>query len=519
MRIGIDVGGTHTDAVIMDGNTVITSTKVLTSADVMEGVANALDTVLSDSGLPNNQIQSVMIGTTQFTNAIVERRQLAKTGVFRLCLPSGRGLPPMVDWPEDIADAVGRHAYTLHGGYLYDGWPVADLDMDEIDRAIADAKSKGLKNFAVSSAFSPMNADPEDLVAERIRAAIPDAHITCSQSFGRLGLMERENAAILNATLLQFADTVVSAFLSALRQRNLNCPIFISQNDGTLMNADFVRAFPALTFASGPTNSLRGAMLLTGLEDAIVVDIGGTTSDIGVLQAGFPRESNSVIKVGGVRTNFRMPDIQAIGLGGGSLVSEDGETLGPQSVGHRLTSAGLVFGGKTLTATDIVVASGHEKIGDANAVSHLSRDLVETARKKMLTILDRGIDMMKPGAIQMPVILVGGGSVLVTGDLKAASNVLRPEHAGVANAIGAAIAQVGGESEKIVSYQAIAREDAIAELTREAELRATDSGAQQDSLRVVDIEETEVPYMGQETMRVRVKVIGDLAFETAGARS
>lgn len=519
MRIGIDVGGTHTDAVIMDGNTVVTSTKVLTSADVMEGVANALDTVLSDSGLPNDQIQSVMIGTTQFTNAIVERRQLAKTGVFRLCLPSGRGLPPMVDWPEDIADAVGRHAYTLHGGYLYDGWPVADLDMDEIDRAIADAKSKGLKNFAVSSAFSPMNADPEDLVAERIRAAIPDAHITCSQSFGRLGLMERENAAILNATLLQFADTVVSAFLSALRQRNLNCPVFISQNDGTLMNADFVRAFPALTFASGPTNSLRGAMLLTGLEDAIVVDIGGTTSDIGVLQAGFPRESNSVIKVGGVRTNFRMPDIQAIGLGGGSLVSEDGETLGPQSVGHRLTSEGLVFGGNTLTATDIVVASGHEKIGDANAVSHLSPDLVETARKKMLIILDRGIDMMKPGAVQMPVILVGGGSVLVTGDLKAASNVLRPEHAGVANAIGAAIAQVGGESEKIVSYQAIAREDAIAELTREAELRATDSGAQQDSLRVVDIEETEVPYMGQETMRVRVKVIGDLAFQTAGARS
>ena len=245
MRIGIDVGGTHTDAVIMDGNTVVTSTKVLTSADVMEGVANALDTVLSDSGLPNAQIQSVMIGTTQFTNAIVERRQLAKTGVFRLCLPSGRGLPPMVDWPEDIADAVGRHAYALHGGYLYDGWPVADLDLNEIDRAITDAKSKDLKNFAVSSAFSPMNADPEDLVAERIRAAIPDAHITCSQSFGRLGLMERENAAILNATLLQFADTVVSAFLSALRQRNLNCQVFISQNDGTLMNADFVRAFPA----------------------------------------------------------------------------------------------------------------------------------------------------------------------------------------------------------------------------------------------------------------------------------
>ncbi|MEO1304463.1 MAG: hydantoinase/oxoprolinase family protein [Pseudomonadota bacterium] len=519
MRIGIDVGGTHTDAVIMDGNSVIAATKVLTSADVMEGVAKALDTILSDSGLPTPHIQSVMIGTTQFTNAIIERRQLAETGVFRLNLPSGRGLPPMVDWPSDIAEAVGGHAYSLHGGKLYDGWPIADMDPQEIDAAIADAKSKGLKNFAISSAFSPMDPSPEAFVEARLRAAIPDAKITCSHSFGRLGLMERENAAILNATLLHFADTVVTAFLSALRTRDLTCPVFISQNDGTLMNADFVRAFPALTFASGPTNSLRGAMLLTGLEDAIVVDIGGTTSDIGVLQGGFPRESNAVIEVGGVRTNFRMPDIQAIGLGGGSLVSQDGRTIGPQSVGHRLTQEGLVFGGETLTATDIIVASGHQSIGDTEAVASLRKDVVETARTNMLTILDRGIDMMKPGAVQMPVILVGGGSVLVTGDLAAAKEVHRPEHAGVANAIGAAIAQVGGESEKIVSYQTHPREAAIADLRAEAEAKALGSGALKESLRTVDIEETEVPYMGQDTMRVRVKVIGDLALQPAEATS
>ena len=100
--------------------------------------------------------------------------------------------------------------------------------------------------------------------------------------------MERENAAILNTTLLPFADRVVSSFLGALKKRQLHCPVYISQNDGTLMSADFVRSYPALTFASGPTNSLRGAYKLTGLKDAIVVDIGGTTSDIGVLQNGFP---------------------------------------------------------------------------------------------------------------------------------------------------------------------------------------------------------------------------------------
>ncbi|MEM8727037.1 MAG: hypothetical protein AAGE86_16115, partial [Pseudomonadota bacterium] len=155
----------------------------------------------------------------------------------------------------------------------------------------------------------------------------------------------------------------------------------------------------------------------------------------------------------------------------------------------------------------------------AEAVAHLSPDLVETARLNMLTILDRGIDMMKPGAVQMPVILVGGGAVLVTGDLAAAKDVHRPEHAGVANAIGAAIAQVGGETEKIVSYQAQPRDEAIAELTRDAEARAIGAGASKESLRTVDIEETEVPYMGQETMRVRVKVIGDLTFNAAEASS
>ncbi|MEM6556551.1 MAG: hydantoinase/oxoprolinase family protein [Pseudomonadota bacterium] len=511
MRIGIDVGGTHTDAVIMDSDEVVASTKALTSADVMEGVAEALDAVLNDTSVDQAAILSVMIGTTQFTNAIVERRHLAPTGVFRLCLPAGRGMPPMVDWPDDIANAIGRHNYMLKGGYLYDGWPIADLDTDEIDAAIADAARKGLKNFAISSAFSPMNRSPEEFVVNRLREVIPDAYITCSHSFGRLGLMERENAAILNATLLQFADTVVSAFVSALRARALKCPIFISQNDGTLMNVDFVRAFPALTFASGPTNSLRGAMRLTGLEDAIVVDIGGTTSDIGVLQGGFPRESSSIIEVGGVRTNFRMPDILAIGLGGGSLISNEGKSIGPRSVGHNLVTEGLVFGGETTTATDIVVASGHERIGDTEAVAHLPKELVETARLKMLSMLDRGIEMMKPGAVQMPVILVGGGACLVTGRLKAASDVHRPKHAEVANAIGAAIAQVGGECEKIISYQAVPRDDAIAQLTEDARNKAMNAGADSGSLRVVDVDETEVPYMGQETMRVRVKVIGDLA--------
>lgn len=519
MRIGIDVGGTHTDAVILDSDQVIAATKELTTADVVSGVKNALDVVLDDSGVDHSLVEQVMIGTTQFTNAIVERRELTPTAAIRIGLPSGDGIPPMFDWPDDIADAVGRHSFMLTGGTLYDGRELAALDNTEIDGVIKQLTKSGINNIAIAAAFSPMNPEPEEYVAEKIRRAIPDVHMTLSHHFGRLGLMERENAAVLNATLLPFAERVVASFVAAVQKRGLTCPVYISQNDGTLMSADFVREFPALTFASGPTNSLRGACKLTGLEDAIVVDIGGTTSDIGVLQSGFPRESSVVVDIGGVRTNFRMPDVLPIGLGGGSLVNEDGTSIGPRSVGHRLVTEGLVFGGSTLTTTDILVASGAADIGDKSAVSQLSPELVKTAQATMHQMLDRAVESMKPSGEPMPVVLVGGGAILVTGGLKGASELHRPENAGVANAIGAAIAQIGAEVEKLVSYRSISREDALAELKTEATERAVSAGADAGTIRTVDIEETSIPYMDEAATRIRVKVVGDIAVSSARRRA
>lgn len=511
MRIGIDVGGTHTDAVVLDGNDVIAATKASTSQNVVQGITEALDEVLKAGGIKTKEIKTVMIGTTQFTNAIIERKSLSRIAAIRIGLPSGKGMPPMIDWPQDMRDAINAQVHMIHGGYLYDGHKLADLRDDEIEKIIVELNREHIKNIAIASAFSPMNPEPELKVAKAIRRAIPGACLTLSHQFGRLGLMERENAAIMNAALLPFAGTVVDAFLAALKSRGLNCPAFISQNDGTLMNSDFVRQFPALTFSSGPTNSMRGAFKLTGIEDAIVVDIGGTTSDIGVLQNGFPRESNVVVDIGGIRTNFRMPDILAIGLGGGSVVSADGKTIGPQSVGHRLLQESLVFGGKTLTTTDIIVAAGNEEIGDKKKVQRMDPRLIIKAKATIKAKLDTAIDMMKPGGKDLPVILVGGGSVLVTEGLSAASNLYRPENADVANAIGAAIAQIGGESERMVSYRNIPRTDAIAEVTHAAREKALAAGADPASIRAIDIEETAIPYMDDGATRLRVKVIGELA--------
>ncbi len=512
MRIGIDVGGTHTDAVLIDGHAVLASTKSLTSENVRDGVLEALDTILGASDLNHQAVEAVMIGTTQFTNAVIERRELAPTAIIRIALPSGAMIPPMIDWPDDIAEAVGRHVYMVHGGQTYDGFPIAALDNDEIDTAIADIAAKQIKLIAVSGVFSPSDSTQELEVAARIREQIPDARITMSHRIGGMGLLERENAAILNTSLLPLAESVIRAFADALAAREVTCPFYISQNDGTLMSARFAAEFPALTFASGPTNSLRGASLLTQLDDAIVVDIGGTTSDIGVLQGGFPRQSNVAIDVGGVRTNFRMPDIQAIGLGGGSLVSDDGAVIGPQSVGYRLVSEGLVFGGTTLTATDITVASGTAQIGDAMLVARLDAEVVTRAVDTMHQIIDDGIDQMKSSREPVPVILVGGGALLVSRDLATAAMVHRPEHSGVANAIGAANAQIGAETERIVSYRQTPRDEVLRSLQDELTRELVAGGADATSVRVADIEETAVSYMADESTRLRIKLVGDLDF-------
>jgi N-methylhydantoinase A/oxoprolinase/acetone carboxylase beta subunit len=494
----------------LDGDEVLAATKALTSSDVTSGIMEALEHVLSNTGVHETAIDAIMLGTTQFTNAVVERRQLSEVAAIRIGLPSGEGLPPMIGWPSDIAGCLGKHHYMLKGGTLYDGKPLAELDDREVDRAIADIKARGINAVAIAAAFSPMNASPEQAVAQRLRDAIPGVDITCSHEIGRIGLLERENAALLNASLLQFADRVVNAFGEALRERGLSCPFYVSQNDGTLMDARFVRQFPALTFASGPTNSLRGACKLTGLDDAIVVDIGGTTSDIGILQGGFPRESNIVIEVGGVRTNFRMPDILALGLGGGSHVSDGGNCIGPRSVGHRLVNEGLSFGGNTLTATDLLVAAGKADLGRPVPALNVPKETISNGLKTIHEMLNLGIEKMMPSSDPLPVVLVGGGALLVSETLSAASAMHRPEHAGVANAIGAAIAQIGGEVERLVNYRELPRDQAIEKVSREATEAAVGAGADPATVRIADMEETTISYMAEGSTRLRIKAVGDV---------
>ena len=136
IRIGVDVGGTNTDAVLMDGARVVAGVKAPTSTDVMGGVVEALKKVLDEAAMEAGTVDVVMIGTTHFVNAVVQRRDLAPTAAVRLCLPATACLPPMVDWPEDLRDTIGNHWWLAHGGHEFDGRKISGLDEDEL-RGIA----------------------------------------------------------------------------------------------------------------------------------------------------------------------------------------------------------------------------------------------------------------------------------------------------------------------------------------------------------------------------------------------
>jgi len=511
IRIGVDVGGTNTDAVLMDGQKVVAGVKAATTQDVLTGVNNALKSVLAESGIAPAAVDVVMIGTTHFTNAVVQRRDLAQTAAVRLGLPATASLPPMVDWPDDLRDAIGNHRYLAHGGHEFDGRPISALDEDELRGIGADIKAKGVRSIAISSVFSPVNTEVEQQAGEILGAAVPDAHITLSSDIGRIGLLERENAAIMNACLRDLSAHVIAAFKSALADCGIASRFFLTQNDGTLMDAAFAERFPVLTFASGPTNSMRGAAFLSGVDEAIVVDIGGTTSDVGALHKGFPRPATVAVEVGGVRTNFRMPDVFSIGLGGGSLVvDQDGTvTVGPRSVGFRLTEEALCFGGDTLTATDIVVAAGKADIGDRAKTSHLDADLVARTQTEIQRMLELSVERSRLSPEPLPVIVVGGGSILA-GDKIGTLEVLKPAHYAVANAVGAAIAQVSGEIDRVYSLAKMGRSDALDDAKRQATDAAVSAGATPDSIEIVDVEDVPLAYLPGNATRVRVKAVGEL---------
>ncbi|MDC0062688.1 hydantoinase/oxoprolinase family protein [Candidatus Puniceispirillum sp.] len=509
MRIGIDVGGTNTDAVLIDGDKVIYSNKTGTTEDITSGVRTVLKALVKANPDCPKKISAVMIGTTHFINAVVQRRHLNKVAIIRVGLPASASLKPMIDWPEDLRELVDGNSFLIEGGHEYDGRPLMPLNENAVEDAAQIIAESGVTAVAISSIFSPLTIEHEQLAFDILKAKNPKLRISLSNRFGRIGLLERENVTILNASLQDLAASAITAFETAINASGIKAPLYVTQNDGTVTSAAIALETPVFGFASGPTNSMRGAAFLSGIEDAMVVDIGGTTSDVGCLKAGYPREANNVVEVGGVRTLFRMPDVLSIGIGGGTMFAKDPIKVGPQSVGHRLQELALVFGGKQVTLTDIAVAFGIADIGNKSLVDNLPYKLVSEVMQSTHQMLTETVDCMKTDANETPLLVVGGGAMLCPDSMDGISEVIRVPHAGVANAVGAAMAQISGEVDHV--FNNMSREDLLQKAEHIATDRAIAAGADAASIRVVEVEDLPLAYIPGNAVRARVRVVGEIA--------
>jgi N-methylhydantoinase A/oxoprolinase/acetone carboxylase beta subunit len=499
--IGVDVGGTNTDAVRLADGDIAAWAKVPTTPDVESGLLAALADVRG-----SEPIDRVHIGTTAFTNALVERRRLDPAAAIRVGAPVSESLPPMIDWPQDLLAAVANPVFFVRGGREYDGRPIRPLDRGEVERVAATLAASRVTQAAVTAVFGTSYPEDELRVGEWLRAAYPALGVSLSHRVGRFGILERENATLLNAMLRPLAGHTVSAYRTAVPGA-----LFISQNDGTVMRGEQAAELPVFTVASGPTNSLRGAAMLTGLSDAVVFDVGGTTTDAGFLRGGYPQPAGLDLAVGGVRTNFRMPDLCSIGVGGGSVVDPVSGAVGPSSVGFRLAEEAMVFGGGTLTLTDVAVAAERVEIGARTRVRHLDADLIARVDAHLRPRFERLLEGFERVGVQLPVVLVGGGAPLIAHLFRELGrDVITPDYADVANAYGAAVAQVGGEADLTFSLAALTRDDALARVESEAHRRAVEAGASPGSIRTVELEDAALTYLASDALRVRAKVVGDL---------
>lgn len=499
--IGIDIGGTNTDGVIVDASgKIVRAQKVTTTYPVDAGFAHVLN-ALAPMEFGEGAIQRICVGTTHAMNALLTLSNLDPVGLIRIV-----GKPPLIDaasdWPDSVREAILRDVVTVQGGFECDGRPSAAFDEREVEAAIKVLVSKGAKALAVVGAFAPLYPEQER-AARDVARRICDLPVTLSCELGGIGFIERENAAMVNATLGSCVNNGFAKLQSIARDQGLMCPLYLTQNNGTLLLVEEALRFPIKTIAAGPANSCVGAARLSGFSDAVVVDIGGTSSDVGVVNSGFVRRSFANANIGGIALNFAMPDVLSVGIGGGSIIQEDG-AVGPQSIGARTLTESCAFGGSVPTLTDVAVALGRVQIvgADPDRVSlspEICQRIVDKTQQRVWSLAER----MRGPRIDLPVVAVGGGAQL--GLLK---GVIVPEFAGVANAYGAALAEKSVTLDVTVSLDR--RDETLMRVEEEVIGLAVLSGANKALTRIVYKDVIPYHYMAGNRARLIMTAAGPL---------
>ena len=304
LGLGIDTGGTYTDAAIlnMDDGRVLCKAKALTTRnDLSQGIANAIEKL--DRSMFEN-IRLVTISSTLATNSVVEGKG-CRVGLIVI----GHEAVPNIPVDEVV---------QISGGHDMQGDPAARIDIDAARAFIENVKDR-VDAFAISGFFSVQEPRAREEVKEMVRS-MTNAPVVCGHELSSaLGFNERTITAVLNARLIPIIADLIASLKLVQKSTNINAPLMIVKGDGSLMDESVARERPVETILSGPAASMIGAKALTGLQDAIMIDVGGTTTDIGILRGGVPACTRGR-HFGGWRTRVKAVDVFTAGIGGDSRI-------------------------------------------------------------------------------------------------------------------------------------------------------------------------------------------------------
>ncbi|HWZ65121.1 MAG TPA: hydantoinase/oxoprolinase family protein [Steroidobacteraceae bacterium] len=331
LSVGLDTGGTYTDAVVLDAaQRVVASAKALTTHwDLSIGLHAALRAVLAElpSAVRREHIALVAVSTTLATNAVVENRFSPICSILV-------GFDERMVERTGLKRAGGGTIVQVQGGHEATGEESAPLDEAAVEAAVREVGPQ-VEAFAVAAMFSVRNPAHERRVRERIRS-LSAKPVTCSYELSsQLDAPKRALTAALNARLTPQIRHLLEALSAVLEREGIVAPVMIVKGDGTLITAEVALEYPVETVLSGPAASVVGAGFLSGLKDFAVADMGGTTTDVAIVAAGAPVVRAEGAEIGGWRTMVEAIDVRTCGLGGDSEVHLDRDVrliVGPRKV-------------------------------------------------------------------------------------------------------------------------------------------------------------------------------------------
>jgi N-methylhydantoinase A/oxoprolinase/acetone carboxylase beta subunit len=468
MLLGIDVGGTHTDAVLLDLGGIVASRKVKTDhADLLSSITAVLTGILAS--VDPARVTRLNLSTTLSTNAIVEG-QTEPVGVIVSC---GPGIDPEYY-------RVGEHYFLAGGAVDHRGSVLAGLNESALSAAVDVCRADGVKVFATVGKFSTRNPEHEEAILEKVHP-LADFVTAGHCVSGQLGFHRRINTAYFNSSVWRLFNRFADAVQRCAASLGLRCPINILKADGGTMPLSVSRLAPVESILSGPAASVMGIIAICDIDfDSVILDIGGTTTDIAVFADGAPLISHAGIRISGKPTLVRALKTRSIGIGGDSAIQVAGGlvTAGPRRFGPSMADGGdtptlidafnvqnIIAYGDTMASysgiSELAMAHGldPETLADyaigyaANRIREETALLIrEINEKPVYTIFE----LLEGKRIRPARVYVMGGPARAFATVLReafSQNVVVPENHAVANAAGAALARTTVDVELFADTQ------------------------------------------------------------------